>query len=538
MLTILFILCFIILFIGYKVYGRFLANTFDLNVLRPTPAMVLNDNKDYVPSHILMIFGHHFSSIAGAGPIIGPILAATLFGWLPAMLWILIGSIFIGGMHDFTALIASVRHKGKSIAEIAKNTLGKEAYLSLLIFMLLSLIYILIVFLDLTASTFVNNGSVATSSIFYIILALCLGIILKNTKKSLLIYSVPFVILLFIFIIIAQKIPLSSFSLFGLTPKETWQVILVFYCFLASILPVWILLQPRDYLSSYLLYFAVIVGLIGILFSSKSIQFPHFIPALQRFHNIGSIFPVLFITVACGAVSGFHSLVSSGTTSKQIHKETDTLTVGYGGMIVEAVVALIALATVMLITRANAQALGNPLAIFSHGIGSFLNLAGIPQTLGKSMGLLIISTFVLTTLDTATRISRYIIQELFDWTSKKQIILAAIIALAGPFISIFIKTHDPKTGALIPIWRIIWPVFGTTNQLLAAITLIVIFAWAKTLKIKNRAFILIPAIFMYIITLYSLTLLILNNPLIIIKITSILLLLLASHLVYVCFKAK
>ncbi|MFC1566618.1 carbon starvation protein A [bacterium] len=539
-LAFIFLISLCLLYIGYKYFGNFLSKYLNIDDNNPTPAHILKDNIDYVPTHVAVVFGHHFSSIAGAGPIVGPIIACLYFGWLPTILWIIIGSIFIGGLHDYAALVASMRNGGKSIAQIAKGTFGKEAYYTLLIFVLLCLEYVLVVFLDITSVTFVQNGSVATSASGYILIALIFGFILYKFKSNLIITSIPFVILIFIILYFGYKFPLAQISFFGLSSKQTWQILLLLYCFIASVLPVWVLLQPRDYLSSYLLYFAIFVGFFGVIFTNNNLNFPFYL-SNQNAHGM-KLFPALFIMVACGAVSGFHSLVSSGTSSKQIAKESDAKIVGYGGMIVEGVVAVIAVMTIMILTKAEAKELANPLMIFSKGMSNFLSIFGIGQSFGEVAGLLIISTFVLTTLDSATRISRYIFQELFGATSLKSRYFATFIVLIMPFIFIFIEVKDKITGKLIPAWKVIWPVFGSTNQLLAAVSLLILSTWI-TRQNNNKSgminilFIKLPTVFMYITTWYALILHIFFTPIMIVKLTSAILIVLSFRLTYKYLKS-
>jgi len=508
MIIYIFLLILILFFIAYFGYNGFLSKKiFELNNKNPTPAHTLKDNIDYVPTHPLVLFGHHFSSIAGAGPIIGPIITGLAFGWLPALLWIIIGSIFIGGVHDFSSLVASIRHKGRSIAEIAKEYMSKRVYKLFLIFIWLSLIYVLIVFIDLTANTFKMDGGVATSSILYIFLAIIFGISLYKLRLPLAWLTLLFVCLVFVSIWIGQIFPLTNIPVLFGDISKTWSIFLIIYCFLASILPVWFLLQPRDYLSSYLLYVSVFAGVIGIIFGGFGISYPGFI-SFYAGKEMGSLFPMLFVTIACGAVSGFHSLIASGTTSKQLYKETDAKIVGYGAMLVEGIVAVIALTTLMMIVKNDEIATKPPLVIYATGIGKFVEILGIPSKLGFSFGLLALSTFILTTLDTATRVGRYIFQEFFSLTKSSSRYFATFITLILPTIFVLINLKDAQ-GNIIPAWKIIWPVFGTSNQLLASLVLLTIAVWLKKIN-KRNLFIIIPAGFMMIITLWALVVLIMQ----------------------------
>lgn len=529
MLSIIFLIGLLIFIIAFFTYGSYVTKLFKLNDKKETPSHTSYDGVDFVPAKTPVLFGHHFSSIAGAGPIVGPILAGLAFGWGPAILWILIGSIFLGGVHDMAALVMSIRNKGRSIAEIARLYISKEAYLIFLIFIWLTLVYVLIVFLDLTATTFAKDGTVASASIFYILLALLLGFLLYKSKLKLSWLTIVFVILIFFGIYLAHLLPLTlTKGLWGLTPKETWSTILLLYAFIASVTPVWILLQPRDYLSSFLLYTAVLGGAIGIIFGGHALKYPVFI----SFHsNSGSLFPILFVTIACGAISGFHSLVASGTSSKQLDHESSAKTIGYGGMLTEGLVALIALATIMIIAKGSPITKSGGLGVFAQGMGQFLTIFHLPVKFGATFGFLVLSTFLLTTLDTATRLARYTLQELFNWNIRKTRFVATLITLILPAIFAFITLKDPKTGTVLPVWKAIWPIFGATNQLLAAVGLLVASVWLIKTK-RKFLFALIPMIFMFLVTLYALFLLIIKYKLSPIGIIGIILFILSLFLIF------
>ncbi|MFC1484839.1 carbon starvation protein A [bacterium] len=541
MLQLIFFISIFFLFLGYKFYGSFLGTLFKIDNTHKTPAYTKNDGRDYVPTKLSILFGHNFSSIAGAGPIVGPIIAGMYFGWLPVLVWIIIGSIFVGGLHDFSTLIMSIRNDGKSIAEIIKTKVGKNIYFLLLFLILITLQYVLIVFLDLTATTFAVDGTVASASTCYIFLALILGFIIYKVNKKVFLISLPFIILLFVILYYSSLHPFPSFQIFNLSGKQTWQILLLVYCFIASVLPVWILLQPRDYLSSYMLYFALFVGFVGILFTKNlDINYKLFVPFVERGSDDLKIFPALFILVACGAVSGFHSLVSSGTTAKQISKETDAKIIGYGGMLLEGALGVIALVTIMTISKTEASSLSTPLAIFSNGMARFLRLFGVEHSLGNSLGnslgLLVISTFLLTTLDTATRICRYIFQELLDVYTKKSIYYSTLIVLVMPFIFIFLKSID-SSGNIIPAWRVIWPIFGTSNQLLACAGLLTVLVWIyDSISLPKKIVIILPMLFMFTTTWTSFSDRIFGQSLMILKITSIVLV--GISIIFIFFASK
>ncbi len=512
--------------LAYIIYGNILVKKFNLSNDIPTPAKTICDNVDYCPTKTPVLFGHHFSSIAGAGPIVGPIIAGLMFGWLPALIWIILGSIFIGGVHDFTSIVGSIRNKGKSIAEIIKQYMGKNLYHIMLIFIWLTLVYVLIVFLDLAATTFTQKGEVASVSILYILLAIIFGIILYRLKSKLSNTTILFVIILFLGIYLSDLFPIQLPGLFLGNTKKTWSILLIVYMYFASTLPVWILLQPRDYLSSFLLYASVLAGTVGIIFGGFAIQYP----ALTQFTiNNQTLFPILFVTIACGAVSGFHSLVASGTTSKQLEKETDAKIIGYGGMLTEGVVALISLATVMMIAQNSSTSKLNSISLYANGIGNFVSILGINKQLGETFGLLVLSAFVLTTLDTATRIARYILQELFNWDIKKTRFIATGITIILPFIFAVIDIKDAQ-GKIIPAYQAIWPVFGASNQLLAALVLLVISVWLVKSN-KKALFTALPMLFMLIVTLTALFQLILIYQLTAVGIIAILLFVLSLYFI-------
>ncbi|MDD5595845.1 MAG: carbon starvation CstA family protein, partial [Candidatus Omnitrophica bacterium] len=500
MLTIIFLLACGLFVLAYLKYGRFLNKHFEIHDKNLVPSHHMYDGIDYVPAPMPVLFGHHFSSIAGAGPVLGPIIAGVAFGWGPAWVWVIIGSIFIGGAHDFSSLVISIRNRGRSIAEIANTYMSKRAYRLMLLFIWLSLIYVLTVFTDLTANTFKLDGGVATSSLSFIFLAIGFGVCLYHLKMPLKWASLIFVSLLFSFVWLGQKFPLNNIpAIFG-DQAKTWDIVLIVYCFIASVTPVWILLQPRDYLSSFLLYASVIGGFIGIVLGGLPLNYPVFTAWSAK--EIGPLFPMLFVTVACGAISGFHAIVASGTTSKQIKKESDALPIGYGAMLVEGLVAVIALATVMVIGKNDPLAAKAPLAIYGAGMAKFLSVFGVPEKFGASFGLLALSTFILTTLDTATRLARYILQEFFNMEGKRTRYLATAVTLFLPTILVLINIKD-ASGNVIPAWKSIWPVFGATNQLLAGLALLVVAVWLRK-KGKHIWFVAVPMVFMLVMTLWAL----------------------------------
>lgn len=485
-----------LLWAGYRFYGGFLEKIYAVSPEEPVPSKTMTDGVDYVPTNKYVLLGHHFSSIAGAGPIVGPLIAAAAFGWLPAVIWVVIGTIFIGGLHDFSSLIISLRHQGRSIAEIADKYINKRTYKLFLLFTWLTLMYVVAVFADITADTFAKEASVAQTSLAYIIIAVAFGWAFYRAKFGLKVSTT------FALLALGAGMYLCFRFQFLWAGKGVWTAALLAYCFAASILPVCFLLQPRDYLSSYLLYASLIIGLIGVFLGGHPVIYP----AFKTFSDlsIGGMLPFLFITVACGAVSGFHALVASGTTSKQLSGAGDAKFIGFGGMALEAVVAMISLCTIMMLSPGDALAGAAPAQIYAAGLGRFSTLIGLDPEVGRIFGLLVISAFMLTTLDTATRIARYIFQEMTGiGNSVAGRFLSTAVSLALPVALLNINITGPS-GAVIPCWKFIWPLFGITNQLLAALVLVIIYIWAKKTGVRASGLIMIPAVFMTVMTLWAL----------------------------------
>lgn len=486
------VICFVL---AYLFYGRYIARQFGIDAMHQTPAHTLNDGIDYVPTKAPVLLGHHFASIAGAAPIIGPITAAV-FGWVPVLLWIVFGGIFIGAVHDFSSLVASIRHQGKSIGEVIEAQIGHNGKQLFLIFAWSTLVLVIASFTILVVNTFVQSPAVGTSSMLFILLAILFGVSIYRSRVPLGIATLLGVMLLLICVYLGIEFPLI-FSSNPIISVRVWTYIVFVYIFIASVTPVWILLQPRDYLNSFLLYMLVIGAFIGLLIKNPMVQYPAFVAWSDP--KLGFIFPILFVTVACGAISGFHSLVSSGTTAKQLNNERDARIIGFGGMLIESLVAVIALITVIILVPEEAKSLSNPISIFSNGIGSISMTLGIQPHVGRLFAALGVSAFALTSLDTATRLGRFAFQEFFK--SEKETVLnnrfgatlftilpAAIMALTGSYQSI-------------------WPIFGTANQLLAAIALLAVSVWLSKKQKKNH-FLRYPMIFMFIITLSALMMLI------------------------------
>ncbi|HVE59559.1 MAG TPA: carbon starvation CstA family protein [Pyrinomonadaceae bacterium] len=495
---------------GYFAYGRWVAKQFTLDDSRETPANAVNDGEDFVPTKPFYLFGQHFSAIAAAGPIAGPILACQAFGWLPCLLWIALGVVLIGAVHDFSSLASSVRHGAQSIAEITREKLGNGAGRAMMAFIWIALIYVIVAFTDITAGTFVAGdealqgtstfnpgGAVAIASVMYLGLSIILGLVERFIKPPLWLSTVIFVPATFALSYLGTK-----FSTVLLLDHISWSVLILIYCVVASLVPVWALLQPRGYLGGFVLYTAIAIGCIGVFFGGYDIAQPAF-KSFDIGGMTGTLFPFLFVTIACGACSGFHGLVCSGTTSKQIDKESHTHPVGYGAMLAEGFVAFIALVTIMIIASDAAKGV-SPGKIYGNGIGNFLTLVIGKQNINFAItfGAMAFSTFVFDTLDVSLRLGRYIVQELFGLKGRIGAIVGTLVTVALPFFMIFFA----KSGSYLDFWSL----FGASNQLLAALTLLSITVWLYHAR-KRIAFTLLPMLFVLTITLWALISLVIGN---------------------------
>ncbi|MBR0057482.1 MAG: carbon starvation protein A [Kiritimatiellae bacterium] len=477
-----------IFFLAYFLYGRFIEHLLGLDPARPTPARTMGDGIDYVPAHPAVLFGHHFASIAGAGPIVGPI-AAAYFGWGAVVLWVVLGCIFIGAVHDMVSLYLSVRHQGKSIASVIETVLGPFGKTLFLVFCWSTLILVCAEFTRQVAVTFVHHPEVASSSLLFIALAVVFGIAVNKLHLPVLPATVIFVPVMFACIWLGTRAPLDLQSLLGLDEAKSqtvWTLILLAYCFLASTLPVWLLLQPRDYLNSYLLYAMMALGFAGVFVAHPTIQLDAFTgwSAPNAKDVAQPLFPILFITIACGACSGFHALVASGTTAKQIDNERHILPVAYGGMLLEGVLAILALVAVGIFAQkdlAPKLASPGPVSLFASGLASFCTRLGIPEKAGFTFMSLAVSAFLMTSVDTATRLARFTWQELFaprrdraacgrgDSTSVlRNMYLATGLSVA--FVAILLLGNPEAAKNL-------WNVFASANQLLAGLTLFTASLW-------------------------------------------------------------
>jgi len=481
-----------ILLSAYRFYGSFIARKLGIDNSNVTPAHTREDGVDYVPSNRFVVLGHHFASIAGAGPIVGPVIAVS-FGWVPALLWIIIGGIFFGAVHDITSMTASLRHQGKSIGEIIQQYIGDSGKKLFLIFAFATLLLVIAVFMDIVARTFVTVPAAASASVFFILLALLFGVVINRLGFPLWISTIFGVGLLYFFVYLGEVFPFQI-------GYGWWIAILVSYIFLAAVTPVSILLQPRDFLNSFLLYGMILFGVAGIIIGNPRIEMTS---SMQfQVENLGFLFPVLFVTIACGAISGFHSLVASGTTSKQINKEEDVKMIGFGGMLIETLLAVIAVMAVAVMSRGDfglRLAEAGPVTLFSEGLGGFISSIGIPVSVAISFVALTVSAFALTTLDTCTRLARFIIQEYADDIPSARIRSPLQNRFIATFLVVLLSGLLLFTGQ----FEQLWPIFGSANQLLAALALLAGTVWLAKKKI-NPVFTVIPMIFMFTVTLLSL----------------------------------
>lgn len=501
MSSLVLILGSIVLFvIAYFTYGAWLGKQWGVDEKIPTPAHTMNDGVDYVPSKPQVLLGHHFASIAGAGPITGPIQAA-IFGWVPVALWIIIGGIFFGGVHDYGSLVASIKHKGKSIGVIIDENMGVSGKRLFSIFAWLTLVLVVAAFSNIVATTFAKTPEAATASVLMIALAIVFGYFVYRKGVPLGIATIFGVIGVVLCIYLGILFPLKL-------SVNVWIALIAVYILIASVAPVWILLQPRDYLNSFLLYAMIIGAAAGIIVFHPTIQMEAYTGFfVETKAGMQWLFPILFITVACGAISGFHSLVGSGTSSKQISNEKEARLIGYGGMLIECVLAIIAIVTAAYLTKdgfANLLGHGGPINVFADGIGEFMTHLGIPKAVGKSFVSLAVSAFALTSLDTATRLARFIFQEFFEGPEgQKQNILTDKYVATGITV---------VAGSVLSVggYTVIWPIFGSANQLLAALALLALSVWIKN-KGKNYKMFVVPMIFMFAATLTALGIIIKNN---------------------------
>ncbi len=495
---------FLAFFVSYLTYSKWIANrVFSLDKEAETPAHQFEDGSDFVPTRREILFGHHYTSIAGAGPIVGPAIA-VIWGWLPALIWIVLGSILIGGVHDFGSLILSVRHKAQSIGEIAKSIVHPRVRTLLLLIIYFGLLIVLAVFVVIIGNLFQLYPQSVFPVWFEIPLAVALGYLIYRTKVNLLVASLAAVAVMYLTIWIGTLIPLRMPPLFGLPPITLWVIVLFVYAYIASTLRVWVLLQPRDYINSHELYVGLTLLFFGLIFLHPTMKAP--VVSLNP-QGAPPIFPLIFITIACGAISGFHSLVASGTSSKQLSSELHARPIAYGGMLLEGVLAIMVLLAVSAGFKSQAawtqhyaswgaaSGLGAKVGGFVEGGANFLTSLGIPYTLAAGVLAVFLASFAGTTLDTATRIQRYIVNELAtDYNIRPLATRHGATIFAVGTAAILALAKGKGGGGLI-----LWPLFGTVNQLLAGLALLIIALYLIQLK-RPSLFCLIPMVFMVLMT--------------------------------------
>lgn len=507
-----------VLVAAWLFYGGWLSRLLQLDDRQPTPAVELRDGLDYEPTPAGFLMGQHFSAIAAAGPIVGPIMAGLMFGWLPALIWILAGSILIGGVHDFASLVASIRHRARSVTEVVRDHISRRAFLLFLVFVWIALVYIIVAFTDITARAFIGvqlleNGQqvsgpgIAMSSLLYLVLPVVMGWMMRRFRLPLGWATVIFVPLVAAAIWIGQLVPLDPGGWLGWNESTTvrmWCTLLLVYCLVAAVVPVWLLLQPRGYLGGVFLYVALLGGGLGLILGQKQIEYPAFVGWTSARGE--TLFPFLFITIACGACSGFHALICSGTTSKQLAKVSDARVIGYGSMLLEAMVAVVSLCCVMLLAADSALASQpRPNFIYAQGIGSFLGTFGIPAGFGVAFALMAFTTFVYDTLDVCTRLGRFIIQELTGMHGRGGRWLGTLVTAGVPLFFLWTAGND-AAGKPVEVWRVFWSLFGASNQLLAALTLlgVTVWLWRTRRAVWVWPVIGLPTLFMYVMSTWAL----------------------------------
>ena len=466
---------------GYLLYGRWLAKKWGIDPNAKTPAYTHEDGQDYVPSSKFTVFSHQFSSIAGAGPVTGPILA-SVFGWVPVLLWLIIGGLFFGAVQDFGALYASVKNEGKSMGMIIEKYIGKTGRKLFMLFCWLFTLLVIAAFTDMVAGTFNGvgldsagtayaNSAAASISMLFIVVAVIFGVIQKHVgKMNEWVKAVVAIALLVVMFAVGMKLPIYA-------SKTAWIYIIMAYLFLASVLPMWLLMQPRDYMTTFMLLGMIIGAVVGVVVAHPHMQ----LNAFNGFNVNGSgLFPTLFVTIACGAVSGFHSLVSSGTSSKTVSNEKDMPMIGYGAMVVESLLGIVALVVVGAVAVGGTKPEGTPFAIFSSGVAGFLEKLGVPVQVATVFMTMCVSALALTSLDSVARIGRMSFQELFygDSTDPEKMTPAQRVLTNKYFATVITLFF----GYLLTLggYNNIWPLFGSANQLLAAMVLIALAVFLKT----------------------------------------------------------
>jgi carbon starvation protein len=495
------------LYLGYRIYGNFLEKRIiQADKERITPAREMNDGIDYSPAKKTVLFGHHFSSIAGAGPILGPLLGVLYFGWLGALLWVAIGSVFLGAVHDYMSLMTSVKNKGRSLADISEKTLGRRTRIIFSLFLWFALALVIAVFAVVASRTLVSQPEIVIPTFGLVFIAMIFGWLITKQRFNIPVATVISLLILFALIYIGKMYPVElPAKILGMSVQNFWFFVLIIYSLFASSLPVWFLLRPRDFISTWILFIGLVFGYLGLVISHPSIHAPAFVSFTSKG---GPLWPMLFVIIACGAISGFHSVVAGGTTAKQLPDETAGKLVGFGGMITEAVLAglVIFIAAAALVWDPSAAQnplgyqylmtqVGDPIKAFATGYGKLTSsLPGITLVIGSFFGMVMLNAFVLTTLDTGTRLGRFIFSEM----AGKKIHIFNNRWVASGIILVFASLLGATEG-----YKAIWPVFGASNQLVAALALIVVSSYLVGIK-RPAKYTLYPAYFMLVTTLAAL----------------------------------
>ena len=492
----LVVISLVVLIAAYLLYGRWLVKTWGIDETARTPAYRFEDGQDFAPASRFTVFAHQFTSITGAGPVTGPIIAA-MFGWVPAFLWLLIGGVFFGAVQDFTALYASVKNDGKSMGLLIERYVGRTGRRLFLLFSWLFTLLVIAAFADIIANTFngfnkdgaqnTPGAAAASISMIYIFIAMAFGFFIRRAKPSE--GKKLFIAVILIIAMLAAGIAMPIYL-----SAAQWRYVVFAYCFIASVLPMWLLMQPRDYLSSFLLLGMIAGGVLGVVITNPVIEAPAFVSFSVKNQPL---FPILFITIACGAISGFHSLVSSGTSSKSISNERDMLTVGYGAMLVEVMLGVVSL----IIACSAAKLSGTPFQIFAGTVGGFFNMFGLPQNISVAIMTMCVSALAMTTIDSVARIGRMSLQELFV-PSEGQEMSALGKILSNNYIATAL-TLVLAYALCLAGYASIWPLFGAANQLLAALVLVSLSVFLKMTGRKGWM-LYVPMTFMFIVTMSAL----------------------------------
>lgn len=487
---------------AYLGYGRYLVKTWGVDPNAKTPAVEFEDGQDYAPASRFTVFSHQFSSITGAGPVTGPIIAA-MFGWAPALLWLLVGGVFFGAVQDFGALYASVKNKGKSIGMVIEQYVGKTGRRLFLLFCWLFTLLVLAAFADIIANTFngtlksgaanVPGAQAATISLLYIFVAMGFGFYIRKFNPSGALKLAVAVVLVIAMFAVGMQLPIF----FDVT---MWRYVVFGYCFIAAVLPMWLLMEPRDYLSVFLLLGMVVSGVVGVVIANPTLNMPAFVGFEV---NGQSLFPILFITIACGAVSGFHSLVSSGTSSKTVKNETDMLPVGYGAMLVESLLGVVALVIACAAASNGVLPKGTPFQIFAGSISGFFQMFGLPAGVSACVITMCVSALAMTTVDSVARIGRMSFQELFTPSEGEQATGLQQLCMNKYFSTIV--TLGFAYILCLAGYMNIWPLFGAANQLLAALVLISVAVFLRTTG-RQGWMLYVPMTFMFLVTMSALVL--------------------------------